>query len=108
MSNDTNTNPLPPHISREDVLTVADFLMDVGHPAYDMSRATVRYGRAIFDAFRRKHGRDPYTIRVAGAGPVKVYEKTDRPLMLDTYTEWSARDRAKQTSQLKHNETELT
>lgn len=99
MSNDTNTNPLPPHISREDVLTVADFLMDVGHPAYDMSHATVRYGRAIFDAFRRKHGRDPYTIRVAGAGPVKVYDrKTDRALMLETYSKWRYRERNKQTS----------
>ena len=98
---DRTERPLPAWIDRSQVVTVRGFLEDVGWPAQDMSRAVVQCGRAIFDRYRKVRGRDPYTLRMNGNGPVKVYEEADWPLMGQAFRLWSARDRAKQTSKLK-------
>ena len=97
--NDTNENPLPPCFERDEVLTVWDFLTQVGHPAKDMRDATIRYGRALFNAYKREHGRNPYTLRINRNGPVKVYSRaTDLPLMHRTYTQWRYRQRLNESS----------
>ena len=95
---DRNENPLPDGIDATKVTTIRDWLTHVNHPADDLEYAATRYGRKVYDAYLHKHGRKPYTLRIGGAGPVKVYMPSDQPLLADIYTKWHEQERRRRSA----------
>lgn len=85
---DRNENPLPSRLADGDWYTIRDFLSQQEHPAEDIDRDSMRFGQKVFEAYKRLHGRNPYTLRIGMNGPVKVYTGSDRRLILECYTRW--------------------
>lgn len=75
--NDRNENPLPDYIDPTKAVTIRDWLTQIHHPAEDLEYAATRYGRKVYDAYLRLHRTKPYTLRIGGSGPVKVYLPSD-------------------------------
>lgn len=70
----------------------------IHHPAEDLEYAATRYGRKVYDAYLRLHRTKPYTLRIGGSGPVKVYLPSDRPLLADIYTAWHEQERRRRSA----------
>ena len=65
---DSNENPLPGYINRTTATTIRDFL-------------------------EHMNGVKPYTLRIGGNGPVKVYLPDDMPLLTKIYAAWHEQQR---------------
>ena len=96
--NDRNENPLPDYIDPTKAVTIRDWLTQAHHPAEDLEYAATRYGRKVYDAYLRLHRTKPYTLRIGGSGPVKVYLPSDRPLLTDIYTAWHEQERRRRSA----------
>lgn len=95
---DTNERPLPSDVPVEDTLTISEFLHSVHHPQEDMTRATIRFGQYdAFNQYRKTYGRPPYTRRINGNGPVKVYlDPIEYIFLSHTYNQWRRRQQGKE------------
>ena len=90
---DSNENPLPAHIDRTTAITIRDFLEHMHHPAKDIDGDAMRFGQKVFESYKRLHGVKPYTLRIGGNGPVKVYLPDDMPLLTKIYAAWHEQQR---------------
>lgn len=94
---DSNERPLPSDVPVEDTLTISEFLHSVHHPQENMTRATIRFGQYAFNQYRKQYGRPPYTRRINGNGPVKVYRGLlEYQFLLNTYEQWRCRQQGKE------------
>lgn len=94
---DTNERPLPSDVPVEDTFTINGFLTAMHHPQGDMQRATLRFGQYAFNQYRKTYGRPPYTRRINGNGPVKVYLDPIEYIFLSrTYEQWRRRQQGKE------------
>ncbi|KFI57460.1 hypothetical protein BCHO_0879 [Bifidobacterium choerinum] len=94
---DSNERPLPSGVPVEDTFTISEFLHSVHHPKADMTRATIRFGQYAFNQYRKQYGRPPYTRRINGNGPVKVYlDPIDYIFLSHTYEQWRRRHQGKE------------
>ncbi len=97
---DKNENPLPSYVDPKQIITIRDFLESVGHPAADIDGDAMRFGQKVFEAYKRLHGCNPYTVRFRPNGPVKVYLESDLLLLRKCYAEWHEQ-RRRQSSLVK-------
>lgn len=94
---DANERPLPSDVPVEDTFTISEFLHSVHHPKADMTRATIRFGQYAFNQYRKQYGRPPYTRRINGNGPVKVYlDPIEYIFLSHTYEQWRRRQQGKE------------
>lgn len=94
---DANERPLPSDVPVEDTFTISEFLHSVHHPKADMTRATIRFGQYAFNQYRKTYGRPPYTRRINGNGPVKVYlDPIEYIFLSHTYEQWRRRHQGKE------------
>lgn len=94
---DANERPLPSDVPVEDTFTISEFLHSVHHPKADMTRATIRFGQYAFNQYRKTYGRPPYTRRINGNGPVKVYlDPIEYIFLSHTYNQWRRRHQGKE------------
>lgn len=94
---DANERPLPSDVPVEDTFTISEFLHSVHHPKADMTRATIRFGQYAFNQYRKQYGRPPYTRRINGNGPVKVYlDPIEYIFLSHTYNQWRRRHQGKE------------
>ena len=63
------------------------------HPAKDIDGDAMRFGQKVFESYKRLHGVKPYTLRIGGNGPVKVYLPDDMPLLTKIYAAWHEQQR---------------
>lgn len=94
---DANERPLPSGVPVEDALTIGEFLRSVHHPKADMTRAVIRFGQYAFNQYRKQFGHAPYTRRINGNGPVKVYlDPIEYIFLCSTYEQWRRRQQGKE------------
>lgn len=94
---DANERPLPSDVPVEDTFTISEFLHSVHHPKADMTRATIRFGQYAFNQYRKQYGQPPYTRRINGNGPVKVYlDPIEYIFLSHTYEQWRRRQQGKE------------
>lgn len=56
-----------------------------------------RFGQYAFNQYRKTYGRPPYTRRINGNGPVKVYLDPIEYIFLSrTYEQWRRRQQGKE------------
>ena len=82
---------------KNDFWTVREWLEFVQHPAEDMSYATVRFGRFLWDNWRLTRGSK--TIRMVRlningvrSGLMKAYPRTQKAYILRLYMIWREKD----------------
>lgn len=82
---------------KNDFLTVREWLEFVQHPAEDMSYATVRFGRFLWDNWRLT--RDTETVSMVRrningvrSGLMKAYPRSQKAYILRLYMIWREKD----------------
>lgn len=75
----------------------ATYLQKVRMLMEDMTRATIRFGQYAFNQYRKTYGRPPYTRRINGNGPVKVYlDPIEYIFLSHTYNQGRRRHQGKE------------